>query len=136
MTALQLVQVANDVLFAALFVLVAINAARQRTRTALDTVLLFGALAYALLQGPVLQLIGVPANPVATFIVLVIVLALPYLMLRLLADFSDVPLLVRAATAGGLIASVVVAATSGTPLDPIVTLLIVAYFGGVALYTA
>jgi len=135
-TALQLVQVANDVLFAALFVLVAINAARQRTRTALDTVLLFGALAYALLQGPVLQLIGVPANPVATFIVLVIVLALPYLMLRLLADFSDVPLLVRAATAGGLIASVVVAATSGTPLDPIVTLLIVAYFGSVALYTA
>lgn len=136
MTALQLVQLANDILFLALFVLVAINATRQRTRTAVDTVLLFGALACAVLEAPLLQALGVSADPVTTFIVLVLVLALPYLMLRLLADFSDVPLLVRALTAGGLIASVVVVTTSGAPLDPIVTLLIVIYFGGVALYTA
>ena len=136
MTALQLVQAANNVLFVALFVLVAINASRRRTRTAVDTALLFGALAWAVLQGPALQLLGVPSNPVATFVVLVLVLALPYLMLRLLADFSDVPLLVRAATAGGLIASVVVVATSGAPLDPFVTLLVVVYFGAVALYVA
>jgi len=135
-TALQLVQGANNVLFLGIFVLVAINAYRRRTRTDVDAALLFGALALILLIGPIAQLLGVSLNGALTLVIVAVLMALPYLMLRLLIDFTDVPLLVRAATFGGLIASVIVFATSGTPLDPAVTLFIVGYFAAVSLYAA
>ena len=136
MTALQLVQGANNVLFLGIFVLVAINAYRKRTRTDIDALLLFGALALILLIGPVTQLLRVELNGALTIGLVAVLMALPYLMLRLLIDFADVPLLVRAATLGGLIASVVAFATGGTPLDPVVTLFIVGYFAAVSLYAA
>src|SRR5260221_4714994 len=136
MTALQLVQDANSVLFLGIFALVAITAFRKRTRTALDAALLFGALALILLVNPVAQLLRVELGGALTLVLVLVLMALPYLMLRLLIDFADVPLLVRAATLGGLIATVIVFATGGTPLDPAVTLFIVGYFAAVSLYAA
>jgi signal transduction histidine kinase len=136
MTALQLVQATNNVLFVAIFVLVAIGAFRRRTRTAVDTALFFGALAFAVLENPVLQLLGIPANAVTTAIAVILVMSLPYLMLRLLADFADVPLLARAATLGGLIAVVIVVVTGGTLLDPSATLFLIGYFVAASLYAA
>jgi signal transduction histidine kinase len=135
-TALQLVQGINDALFAAIFVLVAVGAYRRRTRTALDTALFFGALAFGVLEGPALQLIGVPPNAVTTAAVVVLLMALPYLMLRLLADFAGVPLLVRAATLGGLIVSIVIVLTDEAPFDPASTLVLVCYFVGASLFGA
>jgi len=136
MTALQLVQGANNVLFLGIFVLVAINAYRRRTRTDVDAALLFGSLALILLVSPVTQLLGIPLSGALTLVIVAVLMALPYLMLRLLIDFSDVPLLVRAATLGGLIATVVVFATIGPALDPAVTLFIIGYFAAVSLYAA
>ncbi len=136
MTALQLVQDANNVLFVGIFVLVAITAYRRRTRIDVDAAFLFGALTLILLVSPVAQLLGIALNGALTLGIVVVLMALPYLMLRLLIDFADVPLLVRAATLGGLIASVIVFATGGTPLDPAVTLFIVGYFAAVSLYAA
>jgi len=135
-TALQLVQGINNVLFVVIFVLVAINLYRRRTRTTLDTTLFFGALAFAVLEAPALQLLGIQANAVTAAAAALLVMALPYLMLRLLADFAGVPLLVRAATLGGLIATVIIVVTSESPLDPAATLFLIAYFGIVALYVA
>ena len=57
MTALQLVQGINNVLFVAIFALVAVGAFRRRTRTAVDTALFFAALAFAVLEGPILQIL-------------------------------------------------------------------------------
>ena len=136
MTALQLVQGVNNVLFVSIFALVAVTAYRRRDRTAIDTALFFGALAFAVLQGPVLQLLGVPPNAFTSDLAVILVMALPYLMLRLLADFAGVPLLVRASTLGGLIAVVVVVVTSGPQLDPAATLFLIAYFAVVSLYGA
>ena len=136
MTALQLVQGINNVLFIVIFLLVAISLYQRRTRTALDTVLLFGALAFAVLEAPILQLLGVQANAVTTAVSTLVVMLLPYLMLRLLADFAGVPLLVRAATLGGLIATVVIVVTTEAPLDPPATLFLIAYFAAVSLYVA
>jgi signal transduction histidine kinase len=136
MTALQLVQDLNNVLFVGCFVLVAITAFTRRDRTAVDVALFFGALAIAVLETPVLRLLGIPPGPLETQVASILVMALPYLMLRLLTDFTDVPLIVRAATLGGLFASVIVVVTSGIPLDPVTTLFLIAYFAAVALYTA
>lgn len=136
MTALQLVQGINNVLFVSIFALVAITAYRRRDRTSLDTALFFGALAFAVLEGPALQLLGVPSNAVTTDVALILVMALPYFMVRLLTDFADVPLVVRAATLGGFIAAVIVVVTSGTVLDPAATLFLIAYFAAVSLYGA
>jgi signal transduction histidine kinase len=136
MTALQVIQGINNALFVAIFVLVAIGASRRRTRTAVDTAVFFGALAFAVLEAPVLQLLGIAGGAATIAIAGVLVMSLPYLMLRLLADFAGVPLLVRAATLGGLIASAIIVVTSGTPLDPTATLFLLAYFGSVALYVA
>ena len=136
MTALQLVQGINNVLFVSIFGLVALAAYRRRNRTTVDTALFFGALAFAVLEGPVLQLLGIPANAFTTDLAAILVMALPYLMLRLLADFAGVPLLARAATLGGLIAVVVVVVTSGTERDPAATLFLIAYFAVVSLYGA
>src|SRR5438876_12112210 len=105
MTALQLLQGATNVLFVSIFVIVAINAYRRRTRTDFDALLLFGSLALILLIGPVLQLFGLQMDQPLTLAVVTVLMALPYFMLRLLEDFADVPLFVRAATFGGLIAS-------------------------------
>ena len=136
MTALQLIQGLTDVLFVGIFLLVAVGAYQRRTRTAVDTALFFGAIAVAVLEAPVLQLVGIAASLATTTVAAILVMALPYLMMRLLADFADVPLLVRAATLGGLIASAVVVVTSGAQIDPTATLFLLGYFGLVALYVA
>jgi signal transduction histidine kinase len=135
-TAVQLIQDITGVLFVAIFVLVAIGAYSRRTRTALDTALFFGALAFAVLEGPVLQLLGIQAGDATNVVAALLIIALPYLMLQLLADFGGVPLLVRAATLGGLIAAVIVVVSGGAPLDPTVTLFLIAYFGAGSLYVA
>jgi len=136
MTALQLIQGLTDALFVGIFVLVAFAASRSRTRTAVDTAVFFGAIAAAVLEAPALELFGVELNLVTSSIVAILVMALPYLMLRLLDDFADVPLLMRAATLGGLIASAIIVVTSGSPIDPTATLFLLAYFGIVAMYVA
>src|SRR5438105_8205066 len=136
MTALQLIQGLNNALFILIFGLVAAAAHRDRTRVALDTALFFGALAFLVLEMPVAQLLGFPAGGVSTAILALVVVALPYLMLRLLTDFTSVPLLVRSLTLGGLIAAAIVVITSGTPLDPVAALFLIGYFVAVALYTA
>jgi signal transduction histidine kinase len=135
-TALQLIQDLTNVLFVSIFVLTAVAAYRRRTRIALDTAVLFGALAVVVLEGPALQLLGIQTSAASSATASILVMALPYLMLSLLADFTNVPLLVRAIALGGLIAAAIVIITSGTPLDPIAALFLVAYFSIAALYVA
>jgi len=136
MTALQLIQGLTDALFVGIFALVTFAASRSPTRTAVDTAVFFGAIAAAVLEAPALELLGVEINLVTGSIVAILVMALPYLMLRLLDDFADVPLLMRAATLGGLIASAIIVVTAGSPIDPAATLFLLAYFGIVAMYVA
>jgi signal transduction histidine kinase len=136
MTALQLVQSLTNVLFVAIFVRAAIGAYRRPSRTALDTALFFGALALAVLEGPILGLVGIPASAATIVVAAILVTALPYLMLRLLADFADVPLLVQAAALGGLIASVIVFVAGGPALDPTAALFLIGYFVVASLWGA
>ena len=136
MTALQLIQGLTDTLFVLSFVLVSRSAWRQRSKTSLDIALFFGALAIAVVQPPVFQLLGIPAIGAVSAAVSVLVLALPYLVLQLLTDFTAVPLWLRTGTLGGLIAAVILIVALPAPLDPAATLFLIAYFAAVSLFVA
>jgi len=131
MTALQLIQGLTNGLFLLSFAVVTRYAWRQRSKTSIDIALFFGALALA-----AFQLLGLSPIRAITVAVTTLVVALPYLMLRLLTDFTTVALGVRTATLGGLIAAVVLVVALPAPLDPTVTLFVIAYFAGVSIYAA
>ena len=136
MTALQLIQGINNVLFVLSFGLVLRHAYGQRSKASVDIALFFGALSFAVVQGPLFGLLGIPPSVAATVVVSILVMALPYLMLRLLGDLTTVSLPARTATLGGLIASVVILLTLTQPLDPAAILFLIAYFTAVSLYVA
>ena len=136
MTALQLIQGITNVLFVLSFGLVLRRAYRQRSTVSVDIALFFGALSFAVVEGPLFQLLRIPPSAATTVAVSIVVMALPFLMLRLLGDFTTVSLRARTATLGGLIAAVVILLTLTQPLDPAATLFLIAYFAGVSLYAA
>ncbi len=133
MNALELVQLITTVLFVALFALVAITLIRQRSRVALDIALFFGSLALAVTVSRVLPALG--AGPATVQVIaIVLVMSLPYLMLRLLADFTPVPWLVMRGTEAGLILAIFLLTVSAQPLPLELSLGVVAYFAAVSLY--
>lgn len=137
MSALELITDLYEALFALIFVAVVVNAFRERTRGALDVALFFAVLTVVALQAPVLRLLGAAPRPELGVVTTVLAMLLPFLMFRLLTDFAPVPLLARAATAGGLLAAVVVVIVGeGQATDPATSLYLVAYFAAVSAYAA
>ena len=80
----------NQVFFVVAFAAVGVAAVRCRRRSEIDVALLFGAMAGVLLIARAAEIAGVD---IVTRQVLVtpLVLAIPYLMLRTVADFASVP---------------------------------------------
>ncbi|HEX4743923.1 MAG TPA: ATP-binding protein [Candidatus Limnocylindria bacterium] len=134
MSALELVTLAVQLVYASIFLVTARNAVRRPTRANVNIALFFGALVVAIVNNRVTALIG--PIPVAGAVAAALVMALPYILLRLLDDFVGVPAVVQRLTEGGLALAIVAIAVSGTPLPPMVTLPLVAYFAVVALYVA
>jgi signal transduction histidine kinase len=132
----DLVQFLTQVLYVAIFVLVAFQAARRPFRTNVDIALLFGAISLvisiqwygAALRGEVPPVVGAIAGS--------LLMALPYLLLRLLDDFAGVPPLLVRGSEIGLILSVVVLLLIPPPLPVPLTLALVAYFVGLIAYVA
>jgi signal transduction histidine kinase len=121
--------------FVLIFLVVLRDAVRNPYRANVDIVLFFAALALAVTIGWVTRFLGVEPAPWFAGVTRTLAVALPYLLLRLVADFSDVPrLLMRAAEVG--LALAVIAAFAWEELPPAATLLIVAYFVGLQLYSA
>ncbi len=114
MTAAELVRYLTNALFIVVFISVARSALHERNRSSLDTTLLFGAIALVIAEGQVTAALGA-RNTVLTAASLLLLLALPYLQLRLVEDFAGVrPLLMRLCVAGIAVAAVVgVAAGTG-----------------------
>jgi hypothetical protein len=136
MTALQLIQGLADVLFLLICGVTVASAFRQRTRTAVDIALFFGALALAALITPLRQLVGGTLAAELQTASSVLVMTVPYLMQRLLADFTPVHPILRALFLGGMLGSIVAILSAPAPLDPATTLLLIAYFAAGALSVA
>jgi signal transduction histidine kinase len=135
MTALELISVANQVLFIGLFVAVLWHAIRQPSRASFDTVLLFGSIAAVVLVGRAADLFGLEGAWVPGITIALLNVA-PFAMIRLVDDFSGTPHWIQWA---GAIALVVVGALGFAALEAqpqLVELLLLGWFFGVGGYAA
>src|SRR5258706_2348919 len=95
MTAAELVRYLTNALFLLVFISVARSALRERNRASFDTTLLFGAIALVIAQSQLSTVLGVRSG-ILTVLSLLLLLALPYLQLRLVEDFAGVrPIVMR-----------------------------------------
>ncbi|HEX5038866.1 MAG TPA: ATP-binding protein [Candidatus Limnocylindria bacterium] len=136
MTALELIALANQVLFIGLFAAVAWRALRDPSGTSLDIVLLFGSVAAIVIVGLVADRLDIAGEPWTVGISLLLLNLAPLAMLRLVADFSPTPrgMLVAAYVAFAAVAVFgFVGIASAERLYEIVT---IAWFLGVGGYAA
>jgi signal transduction histidine kinase len=135
-TALELVSLLTQAIYVLIFLLVVVTVLRRRNRTSVDIALFFGAIAIAIVESRIVTTLGLQQLDLITDIVALLIIAMPYLLLRLVDDFSDVPLTVKRLAEGGLVLSAAAfLATEGT-LPPPILLAIVLYFAALSAYCA
>jgi len=135
-TALELISLLTQSIFVLIFVLVVWGFVRRPSRTNVDIALFFGAIAIAIVETRVATTLRLPQVEIVSDIVAILIIAMPYLLLRLVDDFSDVPALVnRLAEAGLLLSAAAFLATEGTVPPPIL-LAVVLYFVALSAYCA
>jgi signal transduction histidine kinase len=131
-SASELITATAQVILAAILIPVLVRAVQERTRGAIDIALFFGLLDALLLRAA----FGLADVPGIGLVSAALAFALPYLMLRLLADFSRVPtLLVRGAEAAFALLVISAFAYPGSTLPPLVTALRTLYFVLLFIYT-
>jgi signal transduction histidine kinase len=118
-----------------IFISVALRTLRQPTRAHGDMTLFFGATAFIILIASVAAVIGA-TPPWLTTIAGAVVMALPYVLLRLVDDFTHVRGAIKRAAELGLAAGIVAAYATAPTLPTPVTLYLVAYFFVVSLFCA
>ena len=136
MTALELIDVANQVLFIGLFAAVLWRALKQPSRAAWDTVLLFGSIAGVVFLARAAEILQLGQQPWLIGVTLLLLAIAPYAMLRLVGDFSRTPRWVL--LAGGPLLAIIgvlgfVAIGAAPQLYEIVA---IAWFLGVGGYAA
>ncbi len=137
MSAIDLLQFLAQALFVLIFVVVTIKAVRRPLRANVDTALLFGVTAAIITEGAVTAALRVEPGRALAAVVGSLLMALPYLLLRLVDDFSAVPRLVMRGAAAGLALAVVSLAVVPPSVHAVwLTLLYVAYFLGLSVYVA
>ena len=142
MSAAELVRLVTNVLFLLVFAVVLRTALAERTRASLNTALLFGAIAFVVAQSQVASLLGTQLPPALGLVAALILMAFPYLQLRLVDDFAGVRPLVMRACIAGLGAAVLLVPLGAfglidfTAIAPVVIAAAVLYFFGFGTYAA
>jgi len=135
-TALELVSLLTQTIYLLIFVLVGWGVVRRRTRTSVDIALFFGAISIAIVESRLVTTLGLQQVEIVTDVATLLIIAMPYLLLRLVDDFSSVPPIVsRIAEAGLFLSAVAFIATEGTVPPPIL-LAVVLYFAALSTYCA
>jgi hypothetical protein len=101
--ALELITLVSQAIYLIVFVLVLWRYIRAATPAHLDMTLFFGILALAVIETRVTALASIVAPDWVTDLIVVAVVALPYVLLRLLDDFTTVPPILKRAAELGLI---------------------------------
>ena len=112
-----------------------VDLVRHRDRTRIDIALMFGALAAIILIQGLTTLIRQQVPWLGLFGA-ILLLAQPYLLLRLVRHFRPVPRPIQLVALGGMIISWIILAAIPAPLPRPLALLIVAYFVYVECYAA
>jgi signal transduction histidine kinase/ActR/RegA family two-component response regulator len=137
LSALELVSWATQVLFVLLAAVSILTAIRRPRLATVDAALFFGGLALIIAESRVATLLGLGTSPVVTDVVVILLMAVSYLLLRLASDFVAVRRSVmRAAEVGlGGIVIAVILVTETTLAVPIIVVLL-GYFTVVTLTAA
>lgn len=129
-------QLSTQIIFFLLFLVVLLRVIRHPRREAIDTLLLFGAPAIDIAitwLTPTLRL--APGSPAIVVLAPAVLIAIPYLLLRLVDDFAVVPVAALRVAEAGLAASVAGFVVFGASVPVWATTLMVLYFVGYVLYT-
>ena len=136
MTALELVSLLTQAIYVLIFLLVGWGVVRRRTRTSVDIALFFGAIAIAIVESRVVTTFGLHQVDLINDVVAMLVIAMPYLLLRLVDDFTDVPVVVtRLAEVGLVLSAAAFIATEGSIPAPFL-LPVVLYFAALSAFCA
>ena len=137
MSADQLLQLASQVLFVVVFLVVAIRAVRQPWRATVDVALLFGVASVIVAETWVLEALGTKTPPpLLAAASSTLLMSLSYLLLRLVDDFTELPSwVVSSATVGFAIIAVSLFALPQPYPGPAI-LVYVVYFVGLALFAS
>ena len=135
LNALDLISVVTQLIYVLIFISVALRAVRQPTRAHGDMTLFFGAVAFIILASRVAALVG-NAPPWLTTVEIAVLMALPYVLLRLVDDFTHVRSAIKRGAELGLAAGVIATYATAPALPTPVILYVVLYFFGVSIYCA
>lgn len=135
MTALDLIGGLTQATYVVVFLLVLYRTVRQPTPAHVDIAIFFGDTALVILASRLAALLPSPQvwDTVATVVLL---MALPYLLLRLVDDFTTVPQVVMRLAELGLAATIVGTLATGGVFAPLGALALVLYFVAVTAYCA
>ncbi len=136
MNALELISAVTQIIFVLIFISVTLRAARQPTRAHTDITLFFGALTFVILATRIVTLTGTTPPPWLTALEVAVLMAMPYVLLRLVDDFTHVRTAVKRGAELGLAVGIVVTFAAVPTLPAPVTLYIVGYFFVVSIYCA
>ncbi|MGI8828926.1 MAG: ATP-binding protein [Candidatus Limnocylindria bacterium] len=136
MTALELISLINQVLFIGLFMVALRHALRARTRMSVNVALLFGSIAGIVALGRVAELLGLSGQPVITSVTLVLLIAAPYAMLRLVDDFSGTPRWVQVAASVGFVGVSAIAVLGFERMEQLVEIVLIGFFIAVGGFAA
>ena len=137
MDALQLLQLIHHGVWVALAAIAVVRVARRPTRTSLDIALFFAGIALFVIESRVLAVVDLPGGEALRAAGVILVVALPYLLLRILDDFAPVrPWIMRASEASVVPSAVVLLAFQDAQLPLAALLYVVAAFAAVAIYSA
>jgi signal transduction histidine kinase len=135
LNALELISAVTQIIYVLIFVSVTLRAVRQPTRAHSDIALFFGALAFIIVVARIAALAGT-TPPWLTTVLVAILMAVPYILLRLVDDFTGVRGAIKRAAELGLAVGIVAAYATAPTLPAPVTLYLVAYFFIVSIYCA
>ena len=102
-----------------IFISVTLRAITHPTRAHIDMTLFFGALAFVILASRIAALTGTTTTPWLITVEVAVLITMPYVLLRLVDDFTQVRSPVKRAAelglAAGIVATYATVATETTP---------------------
>ena len=135
MTALELITLLSRAIYVVIFLAVGYRYLHARTPAHLDMTVFFGILAFVVVQSRIATAVGIVAPEWFTDSVIAAVIALPYILLRLVDDFTVVPRTIKRGAEVLLIAAVAAAyVLPGPALPSAYVFLIVGYIASLSFY--
>ncbi|HMA33703.1 MAG TPA: GAF domain-containing protein, partial [Chloroflexia bacterium] len=134
MTANQLIQYLSWIIYVAIFASAAVHAVRHPLRANTDIALLFSVPMLIIVVAVAQQLTLVPAQGVVSAVSFALLLAIGYMLLRLVDDFSEVPPWLMRLAEVSLAGLVGAAFLFPAPAPPWLTALLLAYLIGFLSY--